>query len=505
MSEDNDGNKYFVKFVPFNANTISSLINQEIKFSTVYEFNDFNELHYIPPINFCKIEDKKQFIALIRRFYCLSKNICYLNQHLKMYDDCRQGFLETFSLWLNEFDFSEDNRIPQEYLFVLLQNIAFSSVGIFSISDISIFKDDAAQLMFAHYADNLRGLALIYRINYKNKIHAINYLSPIQAIKLPSAGCPERLFDWDKGDFDNITDFKNKSSKWKYEKEYRIFCKPGLRSIARLHKTISLAAILHTNLIDDKQIATLEKIKNFVYEDKIKLNKINSSFEGYNFRIATKSYNENINEWLMDTFSISDKNNSHYEDIYLALPVLLDNFFNGKITSGEIFCEKAKIVRFYYNKIRHLPYEYKKYRTLCKRIISLQILLNNNKFFLNSDIKFCFNERRDTKIGNLYITYYPVYYSKSSISSKEELEKELEEAINNILTMIEDYNHENDCLLLILPNFGNVKSKEIKEICNNFIYQHKSEISSYLKDICFTDNDKFYHCINLTSEENKDE
>ena len=36
----------FVKFCRFDVNTLTKLKNKEIKFSTVFEFNDFNELNY---------------------------------------------------------------------------------------------------------------------------------------------------------------------------------------------------------------------------------------------------------------------------------------------------------------------------------------------------------------------------------------------------------------------------------------------------------------------------
>lgn len=39
----------FVKFKPWNKYTISSIIGNKAKFSTIYEFNDFNEANYSAP------------------------------------------------------------------------------------------------------------------------------------------------------------------------------------------------------------------------------------------------------------------------------------------------------------------------------------------------------------------------------------------------------------------------------------------------------------------------
>ena len=43
----------------------------------------------------------------------------------------------------------------------VLEHIAYIETGIFCLSGTEVFKDDAAQLMFAHYANNLQGLALV--------------------------------------------------------------------------------------------------------------------------------------------------------------------------------------------------------------------------------------------------------------------------------------------------------------------------------------------------------
>lgn len=46
MSQEEDTSGLYVKFVPYNEKTLAGLINKTVKFSTVYEFNDFNELRF---------------------------------------------------------------------------------------------------------------------------------------------------------------------------------------------------------------------------------------------------------------------------------------------------------------------------------------------------------------------------------------------------------------------------------------------------------------------------
>ncbi len=84
--------QYFVKFVRYNNHTLSNLINKTIKFSTVYEFNDFNELHYLSPLPDCmpdklktltieKVSDKR-LIFIINPFFFQS--LCHFYRLNKM-------------------------------------------------------------------------------------------------------------------------------------------------------------------------------------------------------------------------------------------------------------------------------------------------------------------------------------------------------------------------------------------------------------------------------------
>ncbi len=72
-----DINRCFVKFVQFNDKTIQTIVNQTVKFSTVYEFNDLNEQNVIvnPPHGFPAViaELEKYFSDANKRENIISK------------------------------------------------------------------------------------------------------------------------------------------------------------------------------------------------------------------------------------------------------------------------------------------------------------------------------------------------------------------------------------------------------------------------------------------------
>lgn len=127
---------------------------------------------------------------------------------------------------------NELKYIRNELITLYEEATAYTSVGIFCMSNMSVFEDDAAQLMFAHYAKNSAGLALIYQ--YRKK--------PSQALPIDYANFPQlkgrepnRLVRWLDGEFYyslwpgmDMGEFLYKSPWWGYEKEYRIFDKPGI-------------------------------------------------------------------------------------------------------------------------------------------------------------------------------------------------------------------------------------------------------------------------------------
>lgn len=236
-----------VKFIRYNENTLSNIITDKIKFSTVYEFNDFNEYHFCGS-NF---ENQKIYDILRNelRTPTFQSNLIRLAK-----DKCKIEYLDKIEGYLragqhNKLLEENENCIP-----LLIENLAYSSVGIFCMSNIKVFDDDSAQLMFAHYAGNLSGLALIYEVD-DSKTSRVNYKSYPESVHKCTG-----LSDWYYGKYEkcNMSDFLSKSSKWEYENELRLFSKPGFTRASEAG--IRLRAILYTSRFAG-DIESLQKIQ----------------------------------------------------------------------------------------------------------------------------------------------------------------------------------------------------------------------------------------------------
>ncbi|MBX9804845.1 MAG: DUF2971 domain-containing protein [Alphaproteobacteria bacterium] len=287
---------YFVKFVPYNQNTLSSLINKTIYFSTVYEFNDFNELAYIgtdcsgKPIAFWNIFKKKFDDGVFRSKMLENAYKAGTNKN-----EC----IDEFQRRLATHTQDAPTITQKDYEFIS-ENIVFTSVGIFCVSSLDVFYDDSAQLMFAHYADNLRGLALIYEINPPKgrKIEKIIY-------NKNSTG-PGHPDEWLNDNFSNMDNFTNKSNNWNYENEHRIFYKPGISEV-NIHE-VSLKAILYTVRFPENEIDVLKTICKNIYNDNVKLQAIiPRSPPEYKFGILYDDSDDALNgkcivDWVLESF-----------------------------------------------------------------------------------------------------------------------------------------------------------------------------------------------------------
>lgn len=268
-------NKFFVKFVPWNEKTLSALINKTIKFSTVYEFNDFNEYRYLGTLNGDDSPYEKEALELLK-VEC--EKVCFLN-NLKTLsrERCSEEYKRKITDLIKEG--RQKDLLDLEEKRFLQENLAYSSVGIFCVSDIDVFTDDSSQLMFAHYAQNLRGLALIYEISDKSKIRKINYTNAPKG----SSGT-QHLINWHNGNYEEIDDFLYKSENWNYETEMRLFDRPGITQ-AENHSII-LRAILYTSRFPDNE-ETLHKINNNIYDNNLIIEKIHPS-NSYHYFIMEK-------------------------------------------------------------------------------------------------------------------------------------------------------------------------------------------------------------------------
>jgi hypothetical protein len=147
--------------------------------------------------------------------------------------------------------------------------MVFNSVGIFCASCINVFANDSAQLMFAHYAKNCRGIALIYQFTESpGNLHEMTY-NDENLLKDQSNVAP---YEWLDNNFSNVDSFKKKSTKWQYENEYRLFDTPGVHDTTE-HK-LELRAILYTSRLSNSYLKELAEINDNTYESNLKLQEI---------------------------------------------------------------------------------------------------------------------------------------------------------------------------------------------------------------------------------------
>jgi hypothetical protein len=259
--------QYIVKFAPWNEKTLSGLINKTIKFSTVFDFNDFNEFRYIGRSKdegvLQILEEEIEKIDFLLNLKRLSKETLSPKGCEKIDNILKQGKKREL--------FENDDTLS-----LLKENLAFSSVGIFCAANIKVFEDDSAQLMFAHYAKNLEGIALIYEIEEIAQTSKIIYENEGKC----SFGAANRLTEWYQGCYREMYDFICKSPKWEYEKEIRMFNKPGIKACDECK--IKLKSVLYTPRFSGGE-AALFKLNKEIYGGRLVIEKIYPSNFDYYF------------------------------------------------------------------------------------------------------------------------------------------------------------------------------------------------------------------------------
>lgn len=262
--------KLLVKFVPLNENTIYSLINKKIRFSTVYDFNDLNELNKI-------------ILAKSLRIKCAISKLLDFDTKNELIEKIQQSHIG--SQYLDELlKKIKTGTLSDINLATVAEHIGYLKTGIFCLSDILVFESDSAQVMFAHYADNLKGLALIYSCA-KNNCKKVHY-SCNDPENCNTEYCEHTLKALDDDDVQQYLHgklseaFLYKSKAWEYEKEYRLFNTPG--AVEAKSVGIELKGIFYTQRLNSygrqDKIHTIKKINEKFYEDKLFIKKIRESY-----------------------------------------------------------------------------------------------------------------------------------------------------------------------------------------------------------------------------------
>ncbi len=277
-----DINRCFVKFVQFNDRTIQTIINKTVKFSTVYEFNDLNEQNVIvsPPHEFpTAIAELKKYLSddnkkenviskIKQDVLCNDENIHKRNQI--------NQYLQTIASALRNPTWNDFENI---YWATVVGHISYIETGIFCLSGAEVFKDDAAQLMFAHYANNLQGLALVYILD----VDAILPEKIIYDRKPPVMLLDDEYIKLVKGEF--VDFFCYKSKNWRYENEYRFFSTPGLQTTSSIG--LNLKGLFYTDRFDNEagapKLKLLRSINEKYYENSLFIQRLIRSYQEEKF------------------------------------------------------------------------------------------------------------------------------------------------------------------------------------------------------------------------------
>ena len=259
-------NNLFVKFVPWNENTFLSLKYKTIKFSTVYELNDYNEFNYIASsaikvynINRENIQQVvKDLFSDYSGRYRLLKNLSMARYTSKFVEDFKREF-QNFEQFLKKFNDSLDQN-GLSWIRCLIENIAYSSVGIFSCSNINIFNTEWAQLLYAYYADSFKGLVLLYQQEEESEekqAKPITYKTSLTCFQNEIGALA-----WAQNHFEKMDSFNQKLDIWRHEQELRIFGSPGIRKASDFG--VDLKTVFYTQRIQDDLCKIHEAVSDSV-------------------------------------------------------------------------------------------------------------------------------------------------------------------------------------------------------------------------------------------------
>jgi hypothetical protein len=265
---NNNLNNWYVKFVPLNEYTYSSLINKTVKFSSVYDFNDFNEEGIFVTNSKIGWESGcKKIRTFLSKYLSNKTNISKVAAaalHNSSYTSDYKNHL------INELNMGGVEYAIERHYSALIEIITYLEIGILCLSRVDVFKDDAAQLMFAHYANNLKGLALIYKAKNAKILHEVEYKNHI----FLDTRNEDDLLNLVQGK--EVEEFLFKSPSWSYEKECRIFGKQNIQKA--IDHDLTLRGIFYTSKQSVATSESLKEINKKLYKNELFIEELHRSY-----------------------------------------------------------------------------------------------------------------------------------------------------------------------------------------------------------------------------------
>ena len=231
--------KKLFKYKSFNDDCMELIIDDYLYFANPIQFND--------PLD-CKVtifddvNDEEQLRSILstllqqnseKKLKVAAKNLRYKGPKttdkisllsMSETDKIISGIYSEFSFGLYGYN---SPTIEQ----VLANTIGDIILSGYNRGVLSLSKKDKCPLMWAHYADNHKGLCLGYSIpeNVANKIRPLSYTSESREIKISQI---HRMLAGDQQAKTEIEHdiFLRKAKPWKYEEEWRMLSDVGLQN-----------------------------------------------------------------------------------------------------------------------------------------------------------------------------------------------------------------------------------------------------------------------------------
>lgn len=231
--------KKLFKYKKFNDDIMELIIDDYLYFANPSQFND--------PLD-CKVaiaddvRDEEQLKTILstllqrnseKKLNAAAKNLHYKGQKttdkisLLSLSEAEKIISDIYS----EFSFGQCDYNIQAIEQALANSIGNIILSGYNRGVLSLSKKDKCPLMWAHYADNHKGICLGYSIpeNAAKNISPINYTSEFREIKISQI---RRMLEGDEKAKKEIERdiFLRKAKSWKYEEEWRMVSSVGLQS-----------------------------------------------------------------------------------------------------------------------------------------------------------------------------------------------------------------------------------------------------------------------------------